>query len=131
MYLHAHCDEEALLILFGHNPKAQDHLGAYRVLHAPARVAELLDKYPGLWGELSYRSGITDGGGKLYGRWRELFASHSDRFLIGSDTWINERWFAYDDLMREISRLARAAARRPGAAHRPRQRRAAVRESGE
>ena len=29
-----------------------------------------------------------------------LFASHSQRFLLGSDTWINERWFAYDTIMK-------------------------------
>ena len=46
-------------------------------------------------GELSYRGGITEGG-KLSAEWRALFARHSDRFLLGSDTWINERWFAYD-----------------------------------
>ena len=34
LYLHAHCDEEALLILFAHNPKRQDHLGAYRLFDA-------------------------------------------------------------------------------------------------
>jgi hypothetical protein len=50
-------------------------------------------------GELSYRSGITTGDGKLAAEWRELFARHSDRFLLGSDTWINERWFAYDTIM--------------------------------
>ena len=51
-------------------------------------------------GELSYRGGITEGGGKLSAAWRDLFASHSDRFLLGSDTWINERWFAYDGIMK-------------------------------
>jgi predicted TIM-barrel fold metal-dependent hydrolase len=30
-----------------------------------------------------------------------LFAQHSDRFLLGSDTWINERWFGYDNIMNE------------------------------
>jgi predicted TIM-barrel fold metal-dependent hydrolase len=63
-------------------------------------VKELLDKYPGLMGELSYRGGITDGGAKLSAAWRSLFASHSNRFVIGSDTWINERWFAYDGIMK-------------------------------
>ena len=51
-------------------------------------------------GELSYRGGITEGGGKLSGPWRELFARYSDRFLLGSDTWINERWFGYDGIMK-------------------------------
>jgi Amidohydrolase len=98
LYLHAHCDEEALLILFGHNPKAKIIWAHTGFSTSPQRVAELLGKHA-LWGELSYRSGITDGSGKLTAEWRELFAKHSDRFLIGSDTWINERWFQYDSLM--------------------------------
>jgi predicted TIM-barrel fold metal-dependent hydrolase len=52
-----------------------------------------------LWGELSYRRGIVNGEGKLTAEWRALFERFPDRFLIGSDTWINERWFAYDGLM--------------------------------
>ncbi|MEJ0077250.1 MAG: hypothetical protein WDO17_17790 [Alphaproteobacteria bacterium] len=66
----------------------------------PGRVRELLDQYPGLMGELSYRGGITEAG-KLSSNWRALFASHSPRFLLGSDTWINERWFGYDTIMKE------------------------------
>lgn len=35
------------------------------------------------------------------------------RFMIGSDTWVNQRWQYYDDLMRPTApRLARDAARR-------------------
>ena len=98
LYLHAHCDEEALLILFGHNAKAKIIWAHTGFSTPPQRVAELLDKHA-LWGELSYRSGVTDGSGKLTADWRALFAKYSDRFLIGSDTWINERWFAYDGLM--------------------------------
>ena len=63
LYLHAHCDEEALLILFGHNPNAKIIWAHTGFSTSPARVAELFDKYPALWGELSYRGGITQGGG--------------------------------------------------------------------
>ena len=101
LYLHAHCDEEALLILFGHNPRAKIIWAHTGFGTAPARVAELFDKYPALWGELSYRGGITQGGGTLSPEWRSLFARYSDRFLLGSDTWINERWYAYDTIMKE------------------------------
>lgn len=100
LFLHAHCDEEALLILFSHNPKAKiiwAHTGFFT---PPARVRELLDTYPNLWGELSYRSGITSGPA-LSPEWRALFASYSERFMIGSDTWINERWFGYDTIFKE------------------------------
>jgi predicted TIM-barrel fold metal-dependent hydrolase len=100
LFLHAHCDEEALLILFSHNPKAKIIWAHTGFSTPPARVAQLLATYPELWGELSYRSGITDKDGTLNADWRGLFAAHSDRFLIGSDTWINERWFSYDAIMK-------------------------------
>ncbi len=98
LYLHAHCDEEALILLFGHNPKARIIWAHTGFTTPPARVRELLEKYPALTGELSYRSGIAEGG-KLTAEWRDLFARHSDRFLLGSDTWINERWFNYDGIV--------------------------------
>jgi len=102
LYLHAHCDEEALLILFKHNPKAKIIWAHTGFSVAPARVAELLDEHKdALWGELSYRGGITGGDGKLTSDWRNLFGRYSDRFLLGSDTWINERWFGYDSIFKE------------------------------
>ena len=102
LYLHAHCDEEALLILFRHNPKSRIIWAHTGFSVPPARVAELLDQHKdALWGELSYRSGITGGDGKLTAEWRGLFERYSDRFLLGSDTWINERWFGYDTIMKE------------------------------
>jgi hypothetical protein len=102
LYLHAHCDEEALLILFRHNPKAKIIWAHTGFSVAPARVAELLDEHKdALWGELSYRGGITGGDGKLTSDWRNLFGRYSDRFLLGSDTWINERWFGYDTIFKE------------------------------
>jgi predicted TIM-barrel fold metal-dependent hydrolase len=101
LYLHAHCDEEALRILYEHNPRAKIIWAHTGFSVTPSRVAQLLEKHPALWGELSYRSGITQGGGTLSSDWRDLFARHSDRFLLGSDTWINERWDSYADTMRE------------------------------
>lgn len=99
LYLHAHCDEEALRILFAHNPKVKIIWAHTGFSVPPARVADLLDKYPALWGELSYRSGIAEGG-KLAPAMRDLFTRYSDRFLIGSDTWIDQRWAGYDGIMR-------------------------------
>ncbi|HWP24714.1 MAG TPA: amidohydrolase family protein [Xanthobacteraceae bacterium] len=100
LYILAHCDEQALLALFRHNAKAKI-IWAHTGFTTPAqRVRELMEKYPALWGELSYRSGITEGGGALSADWKALFASHSDRFLLGSDTWINERWFSYDTIIK-------------------------------
>lgn len=99
LYILAHCDEQALVILHRHNPKAKI-IWAHTGFSTPVeRVRELLETYPALMAELSYRGGIVDGAGQLASGWRDLFARHSDRFLLGSDTWIPERWASYDQII--------------------------------
>lgn len=98
LILHAHCDEEALEILFAHNPKARviwAHTGFTTPLE---RVEELLRKYPAMWGELSYRTDVAENG-RLADGWKALFSRHPGRFLLGSDTWINPRWESYSAIM--------------------------------
>ena len=99
LYLHAHADDEAVEILMRHNPKARIIWAHTGFGLSTDRVTAMLSKYPKLWGELSYRYGITDGAGKLTPEWRGLFERYPDRFLLGSDTWINERWASYGDIM--------------------------------
>lgn len=100
LVLHAHADDEALEILFGHNPKAKivwAHTGFGTPLD---KLARYLERYPQLWGELSYRYGIS-AGGKLTAEWKALLLKYPDRFLVGSDTWVDERWARYGALMGE------------------------------
>ena len=98
LYLHAHADDEALEILFAHNPKARI-IWAHTGFSTPAdKVAAYLERYPAVWCELSYRYGITDGG-KLTPEWKRLFERYPDRFLLGSDTWIDQRWDSYGSIM--------------------------------
>jgi hypothetical protein len=99
LYLHAHADDEAVEILMRHNPRARIIWAHTGFGLATERVAAMLTKYPKLWGELSYRSGITDGSGKLTPEWRALFERYPDRFLLGSDTWVPERWASYGEIM--------------------------------
>jgi predicted TIM-barrel fold metal-dependent hydrolase len=104
LVLHAHSDDEAIEILFRHNPKARviwAHTGFGLSLD---RVEELLKKYPALWGELSYRSGVADAS-TLPAEWKALFTRHPTRFLLGSDTWVNERWASYPSIMGGYRRL--------------------------
>jgi predicted TIM-barrel fold metal-dependent hydrolase len=51
-------------------------------------------------GELSYRPGLTGADGKLSPEWRALVLEFPTRFVIGSDTWVNQRWQYYEELMR-------------------------------
>lgn len=100
----AHVDDAAIDLLMAHSPTQGQRL---RLIWAhtgiggapAARVDQLFAKYPLLVGELSYRPGLTCDGGKLCPEWRQLLLKYPDRFVIGSDTWVNQRWQYYDDLM--------------------------------
>lgn len=99
LYLHAHADDEALEILFRHDPQAKIIWAHTGFSTAPEKVEAYLQRHPTLWCELSYRYGITDGGGRLTPEWKRLFEKYPDRFLVGSDTWIDERWASYAAIM--------------------------------
>ena len=100
----AHVDDAAIDLLMANTPSKGQKL---RLIWAHtgiggtpvARVDELLGKYPLLMGELSYRPGLTCEGGKLCLEWRTLLLKYPGRFMIGSDTWVNQRWQYYDDTM--------------------------------
>ncbi len=97
----AHCDEVAVDKLMAHAPGARliwAHTGIGGA--AVASVRELMRKRPTLLGELSYRPGLTEGG-QLSAAWRDTLMALPERFLIGSDTWINQRWQYYETLMDE------------------------------
>ena len=97
----AHVDDIAVERLMAHAPGAKliwAHTGIGGA--APERVRELMQRHPSLFGELSYRPGLTEGG-RLTSPWRALCIELSERFLIGSDTWINQRWLHYEALMDE------------------------------
>ncbi len=100
----AHVDDVAIDLLMANTPskgqKARLIWAHTGIGGAPAaRVSELFARYPLLMGELSYRPGLTCDGGKLCPEWRTLLLKYPGRFLIGSDTWINQRWQYYDDTM--------------------------------
>ena len=100
----AHVDDVAIDLLMANAPSKGQ---ALRLIWAHtgiggapvARVRALLARYPLLMGELSYRPGLTCADGKLCPEWRELILQYPERFLVGSDTWVNQRWSAYDELM--------------------------------
>jgi hypothetical protein len=101
----AHVDDVAIDLLMAHTPSkgqaarliwAHTGIGGVPV----ARVEALLAQYPGLMGELSYRPGLTCDGARLCPEWRALILKYPGRFLIGSDTWVNQRWLYYGDLMK-------------------------------
>lgn len=119
----AHVDDAAIDKLMAHTPTKGQTLRliwAHTGIGGPSveRVQALFERYPGLVGELSYRPGLVCGDGQLCPQWRALLQRFPQRFVIGSDTWVNERWQQYVPLMQDYRRwlgglppeLARAVA---------------------
>jgi hypothetical protein len=113
----AHVDDDAIDLLMAHAPNARLIWAHTGIGGAPlARVRALLARYPKLMGELSYRPGLTDAGGHLSAEWKALLGQMPERFLVGSDTWVNGRWSSYETLMSDarlwLGDLAPEAARK-------------------
>ena len=113
----AHVDDVAIEKLFAHAPKARLIWAHSGIGGVPIeRVRALLQRHSTLLGELSYRPGLTAGNGGLSPAWRALLTDMPERFLVGSDTWINARWDDYEGLMAQARRwlgdLPPAVARR-------------------
>ena len=100
----AHVDDVAIDLLMAHTPsqgRSMQLIWAHTGIGgAPVeRVDALMARYPGLLGELSYRPGLVYENGQLCPAWRALLLKYPDRFVIGSDTWVNQRWQYYESLM--------------------------------
>lgn len=104
----AHVDDDAIDLLMAHVKTTAPTPKGFRLIWAHTgiggtdiqRVDALMARYPQLVGELSYRPGLTCGDGQLCPEWRALLLKYPDRFVIGSDTWVNARWESYDALMK-------------------------------
>lgn len=90
IFLHAHSDAEAIERIFKQNPDALvlwAHSGFERV----DKVRDMVAKYGTLWAEVAHRSDHAPQG-KLDPTWRQLFIDFPERFMVGTDTYIPERW---------------------------------------
>jgi len=90
LMLHAHSDSDAIERLFAQWPQARI-LWAHSGFDSPERVREMLRKHPNLWADLAFRTDHA-AGGKVVPEWREAFLEFPDRFMVGTDTFVPERW---------------------------------------
>lgn len=98
LWLHAHCDDYVIDRIFKLDPNARVVWAHTGMSTPPARIDELFGRYRELYGELSFRGGVTEGNA-LSPVWRALFTKYPQRFVLGSDTWVPERWPQVPDIM--------------------------------
>jgi Amidohydrolase len=100
LWLHAHVDDIALKHMLKRAPNAKivwAHTGFTTPLDI---VTDILTKHPNVVGELSYRWDVG-GSGTLNPAWKKVFMQFPQRFVVGSDTWVNQRWEGYAETMRQ------------------------------
>jgi len=90
LMLHAHSDADAIERLFAQWPEARI-LWAHAGFDSPERVRAMLHKHRNLWADLAFRSDHISGG-KPAPAWRTLFLEFPDRFMVGTDTYVPDRW---------------------------------------
>lgn len=90
LMLHAHSDADAVERLFAQWPQARI-LWAHAGFERPERVRELLRKHRNLWADLAFRTDHA-AGDKVVPEWRAAFLEFPDRFMVGTDTYVPERW---------------------------------------
>lgn len=96
LILHIHSDAEAIHRVFKQYPQARI-VWAHAGFENAGTVQDMMDTYPKLWADLSFRSEIF-GNKRFLGTWEALLNKHADRFMVGVDTYIPERWLRVDDV---------------------------------
>jgi hypothetical protein len=105
LYLHAHSDEAAVEALFDMEPRSKIIWAHAGMSSGPGAVGAMMDRHANLWADLSYRYGDVAPGGTLDPEWTALLIRHSDRFMLGSDTWTTSRWEAVVSMAEEARRF--------------------------
>jgi predicted TIM-barrel fold metal-dependent hydrolase len=98
--IHIHSDAAPVRLFYELEPELTV-IWAHAGMSEPADlVGEMLDSYPTLYADTSYRErDILAGGGGLDPAWRGVIIRHADRLMIGTDTWVNAQWDDYEGLV--------------------------------
>ncbi|MEM7348632.1 MAG: amidohydrolase family protein, partial [Chloroflexota bacterium] len=99
LYLHIHSDAEAIRTVLGYEPTVKIIWAHAGLSEPPDVVAQLLTDYENVWVDTSLREYEIAGRDGLDPAWRDLLIQHSDRIMIGSDTWTTSRWRDYEEII--------------------------------
>ena len=91
LILHAHSDAEAVERLLAQDPTIKV-LWAHAGFDDPETVSDMLSKHDRLWADLAFRYEVGSGG-SLSPEWRQLFITHPERLMLGTDTYTPERMY--------------------------------------
>jgi predicted TIM-barrel fold metal-dependent hydrolase len=100
VFIHVHSGKAPVDQLFALEP-ALKIIWAHAGMSEPAEVVEkMMARYERLYADTSFREGdILGSGAEIDPAWRRVLERFSDRFMVGSDTWVNGQWDSYAEIM--------------------------------
>ena len=98
--LHVHSDHQPIDYLYALDPDLTI-IWAHAGMTEPVQIVEkMMARYPTLYADTSYREmDILRDNGEIDAEWQRVLERFADRFLVGSDTWVNTQWLEYDQLI--------------------------------
>ena len=98
--IHVHSGADPVKLLYRLEP-ALTVIWAHAGMTEPAAVVEdMMVKYPTLYADTSYRENdIRKADGHIAADWRQVIERFPERFMVGTDTWVNSQWDDYVELV--------------------------------
>lgn len=98
--IHIHSGAEPVRLLYRLEP-ALTIIWAHAGMSEPANVVEeMMAAYASLYADTSYRErDILASDDRIDAAWRKVIERFPERFMVGSDTWVNSQWDAYGELI--------------------------------
>lgn len=100
LYIHVHSGKEPVEFLYSLEPSLKI-IWAHAGMSEPANTVErMMATYSTLYADTSYREhDILHDDDAIDPDWRRVLERFPDRFMVGSDTWVNGQWDNYADLI--------------------------------
>jgi len=99
--LHPHAGADVIARIFELHPNVRVVWAHAGFFEEPELVDAMMTRYKTLWADLSYREGDVMDVDGVAEEWERVFLNHPDRFMVGSDTWVSERWKGYQGTIDE------------------------------
>ncbi|MCP5074012.1 MAG: amidohydrolase [Rhodobacteraceae bacterium] len=97
--IHIHSGAKPVEQFFRYEPKLTI-IWAHAGMSEPASVVmRTMNRHNNLYADTSYREYDILSPKGIEPEWRKVIVKHQDRLMIGSDTWINDQWYDYGDLI--------------------------------
>ena len=115
IYVHVHSGKGPVDQLFSLEPELNIIWAHAGMSESAQTVEDMMATYKTLYADTSFREwDILGSEGTIDPAWRRVLERFSDRFMVGSDTWVNSQWDNYEQIMavnrRWLSQFPRAMA---------------------